>query len=461
MNREEFMNFINWLELNTPVTSWMVNGIHIWPLLRIKMYFENLKKNFHVINVSNYRNNSKILERINNRRFSLFIKNPRQNHVCECLFVTNTICNKEILNKYVNIYTDPVIEKLKSKGKECIVLEQENILKYSPMPQGKRFYINQDINDFYKNFKFNKIEVSCQQVEKIIVILTRKNFLKTASFIINNFGMMKFLYDFKYFENLLTQVKAKFVYFTCYYGEKMAFVAAARKMGIQTIDLQHGVQGDYHAAYGGWENVPDTGYLMLPDLFSVWSSQEKDSIIAWSSNLKCQSHGAVVEGNPWLNIWKGSNSFTKHYDELFAKEFSADKGRKRLLFTHQDASLWPEWFPNALQKVSSDTDIFFRLHPGSKGELPYWRKYFNKIGLENIILRRATYWPLLALIRNMDIHVTCHSTCVIEAAALGIQSVVITEDGKMYFKKQIQEGMCEEVVNEVQFLNRISNQKIK
>ncbi|WP_045212456.1 hypothetical protein [Desulfonatronovibrio magnus] len=451
MNRNDLMDFINWLEINTPVTSWQAEGVNVWPIIRINIYFENFKKNDRTTPA----NNSKIQFKnasLKNRRFSLFLNNPRHDHTADCLFVTNSICNKLVMDKYINIYTDPVIEKLKSEGKKSIVLEQEKITNSSPMPNGPRFYISQDLTEFAKKHKLDKVKCYVQDMEKVIIILAKKGFKKTANYILNNFRNLRFLVNKKYFQDILSRVKPKSVYFTCYYGEKMAFVSAAREIGIQTIDLQHGIQGDYHAAYGRWENVPSSGYSMLPDVFSVWSDKEKDSIITWSSKLQNSPHQAQVDGNPWLDMWKQKNPTTRYYDDLFSREFPSANGRKRLLFTHQDSYSWPDWFPTALQRTTKDFDIFFRVHPGANESLPSWRKYFKDKGINNIILERATNWPLLALMRHMDVHVTCYSSCVIEAETLGVPSLVITDDGETYFKDQIQKGTCKRVKSADDFL---------
>lgn len=459
MNRKELMDFINWLELNTPVTSWQVEGINVWPIIRIKIYFENFKRSDGAVSSHNTEIHTRISVRINNRRFSLFLNNPRHDHTADCLFVTNSICNKQIINKYINIYTDPVIDRLKLEGNKYIVLEKENLLNYSPMPGGPRFYISQDMKKFANAFKNNNIGAHFQGLERVLIILFKKGFNETVKYISNPCGMRKFLANKAYFQNVISQVKPKKVYFTCYYGEKMAFVCAAREMGIKTIDLQHGIQGDYHAAYGRWENVPDSGYSMLPDVFSVWSEQEREAIWSWASKVKGKPHKVEVRGNPWLDIWTEKNSITSYYDDLFNKEFSSSNDRKRLLFTHQDSSLWPDWFPTALKRSSKDFDIFFRVHPGAKESLPSWKKYFKDKGIGNVILDRATSWPLPALMRHMNTHVTCHSTCVIEAENLSVPSLVITDDGETYFRDQIQRGTCKRVRSADEFLNSVLFQR--
>ena len=87
----------------------------------------------------------------------------------------------------------------------------------------------------------------------------------------------------------------------------MAFNLSCRRFGIPSIDIQHGVQGDYNAGYGRWLRVPVAGYELLPSIFWCWSKDEADSIEKWSQKVQA-SHKAIVGGNLFLDLWRVSGS---------------------------------------------------------------------------------------------------------------------------------------------------------
>jgi hypothetical protein len=43
-NRVDIKNYIIEIEKKLPINNWKVNGIHIWPIIRIRLYFFLIKK---------------------------------------------------------------------------------------------------------------------------------------------------------------------------------------------------------------------------------------------------------------------------------------------------------------------------------------------------------------------------------------------------------------------------------
>jgi len=88
------------------------------------------------------------------------------------------------------------------------------------------------------------------------------------------------------------------------------------------------LQGDLHWAYGRWNNVPETGYELLPRFFWVWSDLEAEAIKGWSSRVS-EWHRPIVGGNLFLHLWRSSeNEIVKYYDKKIEK---AKRGREYLI----------------------------------------------------------------------------------------------------------------------------------
>ena len=89
----------------------------------------------------------------------------------------------------------------------------------------------------------------------------------------------------------------------CYYGfVGMAVNLACRKLGIPSIEYQHGVQTQYHPMYSNWMNVPENGYAMLPSNFWVWGTHTYDIISNWTQQSRF--HSVEVVGNAWLAYYQ-------------------------------------------------------------------------------------------------------------------------------------------------------------
>src|SRR5262249_37500646 len=63
-----------------------------------------------------------------------------------------------------------------------------------------------------------------------------------------------------FWSDLLERVRPRLALVTQYYdAEAMALLLACRERGIPSVDLQHGMQGALHFAYGRWSRIPRGG----------------------------------------------------------------------------------------------------------------------------------------------------------------------------------------------------------
>ena len=81
----------------------------------------------------------------------------------------------------------------------------------------------------------------------------------------------------------------------------MGLLLAAKRNGIRTIDIQHGVQSENDFLFSSWTNIPTNGYELLPDIFWCWSNVEKENIDKWTVNSD-NLYSAFTGGNPVLEI---------------------------------------------------------------------------------------------------------------------------------------------------------------
>jgi hypothetical protein len=238
-----------------------------------------------------------------------------------------------------------------------------------------------------------------------------------------------------------TQPRRAFVN-TYYSAEGMAFVLAARRRGIPVADLQHGIQGPHHVAYGRWSNVPPQGYELLPDEFWVWGEAEARAIEAWQPGT---THRVVRTGNAWLQIWRqGTMSFVADAVAAAGRTRASSQRPHHVLFSvtwgvpaQHDADVL-----EALARLPDSYFIWVRLHPLQARARSGIRAMLQRSLPGRYELDAATDLPLPAVLRAVDLNLTHCSTTVIEAAAWGIRTVITSTYGAELFEEQIDAGFA-------------------
>ena len=101
----------------------------------------------------------------------------------------------------------------------------------------------------------------------------------------------------KVFKQLLQRHGVENVYQAIYYDSVgLAINAAASKVGIPSFCVQHGAQTRSHPAFGQWNNVPATGFEMLPDTFLCWNETAADAIRLGRAIRRHTRHWLMVIG---------------------------------------------------------------------------------------------------------------------------------------------------------------------
>ena len=253
-------------------------GNESWPIVRISIinFLQKEQK-------SKNKNSNKISI---NRLSNLINKLKR---ILSQLVITNNFYSKEILESE-NIFfsRSHFLDKLNS-GKFFDRIIDPFYLTSSANIKSSKFYID---NNFLKNNLFSKGHF--YQRNKFLIHLpkfTNKKirnlkyqciyFMKLFNkqideeslnqFILDDFqlifkGYLHAKYDAK---NFLKKFKyLKKIYVSSWYApDVMGLIAAANELKIQTIDIQHGKQGKYQAAYCGWNSIPSNGFVNLPRFF--------------------------------------------------------------------------------------------------------------------------------------------------------------------------------------------------
>ena len=216
-----------------------------------------------------------------------------------------------------------------------------------------------------------------------------------------------------------------------------AYVLAGARAGIPVMDVQHGVTGQFHAAYSGWRDLPATVFRLIPTHFWTWTAADAAVIDAWGS---VAGRRAVCGGHPLMQAWAaGLVPLGDAMNERLSQMLTDAQGRVRVLVTLQPGLLTPESLRPFIEACSSATNVawWLRLHPMARSDAPSVEELMQGLKVEHWNVSDASDLPLPAVLAVSDVHATHSSSAVIEAEVLDVPSVVWSAYGRDLFEATV------------------------
>lgn len=454
MKTSEIFYLINEIETKFPVNEWKFNGIRVWPFVRIKLFSD-------LVNYYNFSSKKTVVVNIFIRYFHLFLKemiklskvflayvfdfskNEKSRGHVDVIFLSDGVSYVKVEDKYYERFCDPVREQLYKLGmtsKMFCPSVKLNIPRYYKSSYIKpKLFILIFLKFWLKSYKNFNLELErYSECNKFLVAKGLPIKMCNIKELKKNF--VRIMYVSEFFKKKLILYKPKFCMQVSYYSMLgYSFNLACFQLGIQCVDIQHGVQGDLHRAYGRWCNVPPSGYEILPSIFWCWRETDVNAINNWALNTK--RHIAILGGNLFLEKFRQK-------DKTIANVLNLEKNNKYLYnYRHVMYSLTGfetiNDINNILSLVIKTNNNFFwwiRCHPCFLDKIGFLKKRILERRISNVDIIKASRLPLYYLLPNMDIHVTESSSIVIEAKAFGIPSIITTKYGREFYNNEIYEG---------------------
>lgn len=448
MTLEEVTRIINSIEEKYPVDEWEVNGVKAWPYLRIELFIR-----FGAIALGSEGVKTRstsyavVLMKSLFKWFRAAWSDRKMNAkvaASPVLFVSDGVSFENIGNAWYDKFCDPWITYYKKNNVNTLMLTLENNYLHPRYSKSK-----------FIQFELNLVVILNLIKSKVFKTSIPMNGLRDFELFERDEALSKFgveisrswlsakmskvaLYK-QYFKGILNKVKPKLVFIVSYYYDgSMALISLCRELGIKTVDIQHGIQNDFHLAYGSWSKVPKGGYDSLPDFFNVWSQTEFDSIRRWSKSL--DRHQPVITGNIFLQKWKNPQDETIQYFDR-AIQSKLDKSKKTILYSKSpqtDSAEMKEGLYRVIEKTQGMYNWLIRLHPSMRNDKAAIIKDLQDYGIKQFALDYCTDYPLFAILRQADLHVTEQSSVVIEAGEFNLFSIITSRYGEAIYKAQIE-----------------------
>lgn len=438
MNAIEKLEVIRAFEANHDVTVFQADGWHVWPLVRILLGFNAFPRRapsmLDQVWMGVLRPIAGYLRALLRQSSRAEKKVDKETNPASVVFLTQSGRRVWWRERFYEIYTDPLVEILQSMDESVIVWEagERRVPQYSPS-----FGISSEIVDeLYRSFAHLRrlpepIWFADLQPLLLTIVGRSLKWQEVAGHITLVTEMANI------FERKLRKICPKVVASVCWYSNRtMALTLAARRLGIKTVELQHGVQGRGHFAYSGWQKFPPKGYEVMPDIFWCWGRASVADLMAYNSALQSTAQ-LLIGGNPWLNKWRPKDIFSRH----------SDPGSKNILITlqHEVSGI----LLDAIRKSPQVWTWVIRFHPiRSIKDRDADCALFAATGHPGVKIARENDSLLYELFQKSDVHITESSTCALEAMAFGVGTIVVTDTaygqiGKFYFRSYIDRGvMC-------------------
>lgn len=219
-------------------------------------------------------------------------------------------------------------------------------------------------------------------------------------------------------------------------GPMIATSLAAHRLGIPTMDLQHGIQEYDSEAYHGWIKEPVHGWPGRPRLFWVWGEEARGR--AMTKNRIQQT--VIAGGNLWLNHWVEGKSASIR-QACFPLEHHKREAGLVVLLTLQGPEIDNFGFLQELIKIAPTAWRWLvRCHPRMHEDVEKIADRLGGAAGQDVHVHTVEQHSLYALLRTVNVHVTNYSTCANEAMAFGVPSVLFGEIAPTVFQWGLSSG---------------------
>lgn len=428
------------IEQSYPVDLWTINGIHLWPYIRIKLFINLLDKDkANKIPVANLTTKTKTKSSLKFLKLlsiipafvrlqAFYIKLKPKNNLLFGAHFHRVLQD----GNYFNRFYDSIIDHHNLQN-EVYVLEYARINentynKKAIIPLTKILKDYKLVSKLSGKFSKNELNINLNNFDEFYQDLLLYG-INVDTIKISKSDLIKWVSKVEsleqFYHRIFNKTKPKKVVFLGYYGYDDLYGALilANKLNIKTIDFQHGPQTNVHMAYASWLKVPTEGYNTMPVEFWNWDEKSKQNIDNWTyntSNVKSR-----VVGQPYVPYW-------------LSKLIKNQEEEKVILYSLQTSPL-NLFTPKLISIIKkSGYKWVLRLHPRNNTSLDDINAYLVEHELEEYtIIQDPIKVPLPKVFSNSVFHITNYSGCLIEAQMMGVPTVLIHNLGFEVFELYI------------------------
>jgi hypothetical protein len=454
LSRSELSALLGEVERRAPVHEWMVDGLHVWPLLRLTLYSET--QDVVVPGASlgtalgNVRAGTRSLIAWTLASVRDFGRSRAAWSRCDVLFLASSVGSQlRVDGRRVNPLVAPYAELFKREGLVAGVWELAPFAEYNLPRQSPSAFIQPIVH--YDRLRSllpwrGEARVNLPGIERLFAPIRELGLVYRYSVEGALERDVRYLQRLvKRFTRWMSRSKPTIGAVSNYGIEDQAFCLAARRLGFPTVAIQHGVQGELHPAFGRWSRVPPDGFDSMPTHYWSWDEPSAAAINEWTV-LAGLGPRAVVGGNAWTDaVRNGTSEGFAKFDRTFRELRQVGKPASRHVLVSLDSMEYvlPERLQRVLEQAPKDWCFWLRLHPVNQAR--------QRRGLEGVLHGRdwnartdaeITEAPLPLVLQHVDAHLSATwSSVVKDAEKEGVASVACAFRAQEFFPEAIESGM--------------------
>jgi len=416
------MKALNEIEKEININKFVYKGENIWPIFRNAIGWEIALET----NISNNKSSSNIkynkflliklfIKNIISMLLSLFNK-------YDVICFTTSDDYKYLHRNQVNRLTETFLNKYKNQK----ILEFQSGL-FINKSEEERQYIPSFLflilsNILSKIIRLNGASEIEKELKKVDIKINSKKILK--KYLAN-----KMLCDF-----MFKIYRPKLIITTCY--SFMPIIKSANDLGIETLEFQHGSIINHFA----YEIDEETNSTFYPRNLIVFGTK----VVKY---LKKKHYGK--------NIFAVGNMFVDYYSKKRNKSIlELKKNYECIISISLQWTVLEKTIEYVRKQAKENKSICFILIPRTNDELNNYS--FDEVNIK--IFNNLNCYEIAA---NSDYHMTCYSTCAIEAPSLGIENIFLNINNlsEKYLGKFIIEKEFNQLISFNENLNIILNKR--
>lgn len=328
--------------------------------------------------------------------------------------------------QYCDIYSNFLVDFLK-EDYSFEVLESPYLNNHFTKKQDYIRYTDAIHLGSYIHKKFNDIKFT--KKEEDLILKVQNELENTFNIKLNIILMLKlhilnFQYDFDKYVELFKKRKPEKVFVVVAY-ENHAVVAAAKHLGIEVLELQHGTITYYHLGYSYPKKTRLNGEIpYFPDKilsFGDYWMNDAMSPIDMENIIPIGFPYFEYQSKDFINIEVTENQI------LFISQGVIGKYMSQMAFE--------------FAKNNNDFKIIYKLHPG---EYETWRENYPELveasAFDNFEVIDNSETPLYKLLAQSNYQVGAFSTAIYEGLMFNCKTFILDVPGVEYLDDLIEKG---------------------
>ncbi len=413
------------LEKQHDLFSFKIRDVKIWSAVRMDLYYEVAQRT----GVLDQPHTEKKLwrERLKNAGsfivsttlFNLLLSWKRRDAV-----IFDHSRKVIVGGRYIDIYTEYLIEDLRREKINFEVIEGPYLNRHFSARESVRknvdfVYIVSNVIAKLFRLKLNEFEM--KQVLELDSLLKGVFPIAFNLPMYLRYELTKFKVRYALFKLYLKIKRPKKLYMVVAYGHPY-LVKAAKDLGIEVLELQHGVFSTYHLGYS-YPDVAPGSIEYFPNTLLIWDD-------FWRSMAPIPLPRERIIVRPFEHLLRESAQFR-----------GIKKNRKKILVISQGTigARLAEVLRGNIADLS-DYDIYYKLHPG---EFDRWRAYEALVemsALANVTIFADNSIPLYRLMAESYFVLGVYSTAIFEALYFDCRIILTDLPGIEYMKNLVLSG---------------------